>query len=185
MHRDSKAARRYAKALLAHAIDKDELSAVSADMKYIQAVCTENENLVAMLKSPVIKIEKKLSVLKAVFSGEIGSLSLKFIDLVAESNREQILPEIAHAFTNLYRAHKGIVSAEVITAVPIDGATRDKVITMVKKLGDNVELEEKIDEDIIGGFIIRVGDKQYDESIASRISAMKRAFAKNPYISEL
>ncbi|HKL02032.1 MAG TPA: F0F1 ATP synthase subunit delta, partial [Cryomorphaceae bacterium] len=63
--------------------------------------------------------------------------------------------------------------------------TREKIITMVKKLGDNVELEEKINENIIGGFIIRVGDKQYDESIASRLSAMKRAFAKNPYISEL
>lgn len=185
MHRDSKAARRYAKALLAHAIEQNELKAVAADMKYIAATCTENEQLVAMLKSPVIKVEKKLSVLKAVFSGEIGSLSLKLIDLVADKDREQILPEIAHAFTNLYREHQGIVSAQVITAVPIDGATRDKVVTMVKKLGDNVELEEKVDENIIGGFIIRVGDRQYDESIASRISAMKRAFAKNPYISEL
>ncbi len=185
MQRDSKAARRYAKALLAHAIDQKELSAVAADMKYIAAVCKDNDNLVGMLKSPVIRVEKKVSVLKSVFSGEIGSLSLKFIELVAEKSREQILPDIAHAFTNLYRINKGIVSAEVVTAVPIDGPTREKIITMVKKLGDNVELEEKINENIIGGFIIRVGDKQYDESIASRLSAMKRAFAKNPYISEL
>ncbi len=185
MHRDSKAARRYAKALLAYAIEQNELSAVAADMKYIEAVCKENKELVGILKSPVIKTAKKVSVLKSVFSGEIGSISLKFIDLVAKKRREKILPEIAHAFTNTYRDHQGIVSAEIVTAVPLEGSTREKIITMVQKLGDNVELEEKVNENIIGGFIIRVGDKQYDESIASRIGAMKRAFSKNPYISEL
>lgn len=179
MHQESQSARRYAKSLLEFAIERNELPAVAADMDLISNTCKSSKDLRMMLKSPIISADKKLSVIQKIFGGEIGSISLNFLSLVAKKNRESILPEIASAFTNEYRQHLGIVSAEITSAVPLSEGERTKAVAFVKGLGKEVELIEKIDKDIIGGFIIRVGDKQYDASVMSRIKALKTAFLNN------
>ncbi len=185
MQRDSKLARRYGQALRDFAIEQNELDAVAADMELISETCKQSRDLVVMLRSPVIKVDKKVSVLNKAFGGKIGSISLNFIGIIAKRDREDVIPEIAAAFVNLYKEHQGIVSAEVISAVPLDDELRSKVNTFVKRFSDKVELKEVVDEDIIGGIIIRVGDRQYDDSILKRINELKREFSKNPYISQL
>lgn len=179
MHQESQSARRYAKSLLEFAIERNELPAVSADMAIISNTCKRSKDLRMMLKSPIISAEKKLSVIQKIFGGEIGTISLNFLSLVANKNRESILPEIASAFTNAYHAHLGIVAAEITSAIPLSEAERTKAKAFVKGLGKEVELVEKIDKDIIGGFIIRVGHKQYDASVASRIKALKKTLLNN------
>jgi len=179
MHQESQVAKRYAKSLLDFALERKELEAVAADMELIAETCKNSKDLQLMLKSPIIKPEKKLAVTKKIFGGEIGTVSLNFISLLAEKNRESLLMEIASAFGTVYRKYQGILSAEIISAVPLTEEERNKATQVVKGLGDKVELTEKIDKDIIGGFIIRVDDKQYDASVASRITALKRAFSKN------
>lgn len=176
MLKESQSARRYAKSLLEFAIERNELEAVAADMELISTTCENSKDLRLMLKSPIIKAEKKLAVLQKVFSGEIGSITLNFLELIARKQRESILPGIALAFINAYRDHIGIVSAEITSAVPLTDDERQKAVAIVKELGKEVELIEKIDKDIIGGFIIRVGDKQYDASVKSRIKALKTTF---------
>ncbi len=177
MQKDSQVARRYAKSLLDFAIERNELDAVAADMALIANTCQSSRDLVVMLKSPIIKTEKKVAVINKVFSGEIGSASVNFINVVAKGKREMLLPEIAIAFTTLYRSHKGIVSAEITSAIPLSELEREKAKSIVAGLGKEVELTEKIDKSIIGGFIIRVGDKQYDASVASRLSDVKQALS--------
>jgi len=185
MHRNSKAAKRYAKALLQFSIEQGELENVAADMDLIASTCKSSKDLVVLLKSPVIKSDKKRAVINEIFSGSIGSITLKFLDVMTSKKREDILPEIAIVFKTVYREHKGIISAEIITALPLDEAERKNAIEFISKLYKNVELSEKVDKDMIGGFIIRVGDKQYDESVSRKLMALRQEFAKNPYISEL
>ncbi len=179
MHQESQVAKRYAKSLLDFALERKELEAVAADMALIAETCKNSKDLQLMLKSPIIKPEKKLAVVKKIFGGEIGTVSLNFLTIIAGKNRESLLMEIASAFGTVYRKYQGILSAEIISAVPLTEQERNKAIQVVKGLGDKVELTERIDKDIIGGFIIRVDDKQYDASVASRITALKRAFSKN------
>jgi|SRR5690554_3082158 len=178
MHHDSQVAKRYAKSLLDFALERNELEAVAADMELISKTCDESKDLQIMLKSPIIKPEKKLAVIQKIFSGEIGSVSLNFLTVIAGKKRETILPEIARAFASVYREHLGIISADIISAVPLTDIERNKAIEVIKELGEKVELNEKIDKNIIGGFIIRVGDKQYDASVANRIAAIKRDFSR-------
>jgi|SRR5690554_445547 len=178
MQYDSQVAKRYAKSLLDFALDRNELEAVAADMELIATTCDRNKDLQVMLKSPIIKPEKKLAVIQKIFSGEIGTVSLNFLTVIAGKKRETILPEIARAFGTVYREHLGIISADIISAIPLTDNERKKAIEVIKGLGKKVELNEKIDQNIIGGFIIRVGDKQYDASVANRIHAIKRDFEK-------
>lgn len=180
MQQESQVAIRYAKSLLDFALERNELEAVAADMALISNTCAHSNDLRLMLKSPIIKPEKKLEVIKKIFGGEIGSVTLSFLGVISDKNRENILPEIANAFTTVYRKHNGIVTAEITSAVALSDAEREKAISVVKGMGTGkVELTENIDKNIIGGFIIRVDDKQYDASVASRITALKRTFSKN------
>ncbi|NEN24543.1 ATP synthase F1 subunit delta [Cryomorpha ignava] len=180
MQQDSQVAIRYAKSLLDFALERKELEAVAADMALISQTCSNSKDLRQMLKSPIIKPEKKLTVIKEIFGGEIGSVTLNFLGVIAGKKRENILPEIANAFTTVYRKHLGIVSAEITSAVALSDNEREKAIAVVQGMGTGkVKLIEKIDKNIIGGFIIRVDDKQYDASVASRITALKRTFSKN------
>lgn len=185
MHQISKAARRYAKALLDFALEQKEADAVSADMALIASTCKSSKDLVVLLKSPVVKADQKRTVLNKVFAGEVGTITMKFMDIMTKNNREDILPEIANVFELIYREHKGIVTAEITTAVPLSEEGRKKALEFITNIYKKVELTEKVDESLIGGFIIRVGDKQYDESVLRKLNALKREFSKNPYIAEL
>jgi F-type H+-transporting ATPase subunit delta len=185
MHRDSKVSIRYAKSLLDFAEEQKSLSAVAADMELIAKTCEESKDLLIMLKSPIIQTAKKVSALQAVFAGKVGTIAIKFITILVKKNREVLLPEISRSFGTLYKAHQGIMGAEITTAVPLDEEGRKKAMAFIHKLSDKVELTEKVDKNIIGGFIIRVKDKQYDESVLSRINALKREFSKNPYIAQI
>lgn len=185
MHQDSKVAKRFAKALMGFAQEQNALDAVAADMELISSTCVDNRELVLLLKSPIIKTDKKLSILNEVFGGKIGSISLTFIGIVAKRDRENYIPEIAAAFMNQYKDHQGISNAEVISAIPLDEESRKNITAFIKTFSDKVELTERIDQSLIGGFIVRVGDKQYDDSILSRINELKKEFSKNPYISQL
>ncbi len=185
MHRDSKVAKRYAKSLMDFAQEQNSLEAVAADMELIAATIDGSRELELLLKSPIIKLDKKVAIMNQIFGGKIGSISQSFLGIIARKGRESLIEEMAVAFVNLYKASQGIVTAEITTAIPLDDKGREKAKALIAQISDKVELIEKINEDIIGGFIIRVGDKQYDESVSSRLSAMKREFSKNPHIAEL
>jgi F-type H+-transporting ATPase subunit delta len=176
---------RYAKALLQLAIEQNTLEQSYNDMVLLDAVCTENRDLVLLLKSPIVKTDQKLSILKEIFASKLGEVSMAFITIITTKKRESLLALIASSFISLYKVHNKIETATVTTATPLDEALRADVINFIKKHGDdNVELTEKVDEKIIGGAIIRMGDKQLDASVSKAISELRQTFNKNLYLQD-
>ncbi|MES2629250.1 MAG: ATP synthase F1 subunit delta [Bacteroidota bacterium] len=179
--RETKVAIRYAKSLIDLAVEKGKLEETNNDMALIAQVCRENRDLMTMLDSPVISSDKKMAVLKAIFGANISELSLSFMLLMTTKKREYLLDDIAAQFIVQYRNLSGIITAEVTSAVALDENIRSQIRAKIG--GDKkIEFVEKIDPSLIGGFIVRVGDKQFDGSIARSIADLKKTFSKNDYI---
>ncbi len=176
-------ASRYVKSLLDLAVEKGQLEAVHEDMLLFSKVCKENHDFGLMLKSPVIRHEKKRDILEKIFSGKMNKLTLAIIDIVTRKNREPLLEAIAAEFHNAYNKQKGIGRASITTTIPMDKSLRGEIETIVKKLSDKkaVEIDEKVDQELIGGFILNVGDLQVDASIRSKLNALKLKFTENPF----
>jgi F-type H+-transporting ATPase subunit delta len=179
-------ASRYVKSLLGLAVEQNALEAVHRDMQLFDSVCQNSPDLVIMLKSPVIKHDKKKAVLDKIFKGKVHSLTLDIIEILTRKNREPLLPAIASEFHNAYNEYKGIGKATITSTVSLDSTLRSEVEAIVKKLSNmkQIELIEKIDKELIGGFILNVGDQQIDASIKNKLKALKLKFSENPYIKE-
>lgn len=156
-------------------------------MSLIRTVVNENRDLKLMIDSPIVNSDKKHKVLEAIFAGKIGEMTQKFIAILVTKNRVHLIDDVAEAFEQQYRISKDIVSAEVISAVPLSDDMRAKVLSLVKTLDNrpSVNLVEKVDKEIIGGMIIRVGDKQLDYSVIGRLEKYRQEFSKNHYIADL
>ncbi|MES2592999.1 MAG: ATP synthase F1 subunit delta [Bacteroidota bacterium] len=181
----TRVAARYAKSFIDLTIQQGVLEQAYADMKFILEVCKSNHDFVVFLKSPVIKTDKKQAVIKEIFSGKLNKVTETYLHLIADKKREIYLVEIAAEFVNQYKENKKILTAVITTANGIDDVIRKQVMDIVKGTGNSeVVLEEKINKDIIGGFIIRVGDKQVDASIARKLNNLRRNFKENPFVKE-
>lgn len=184
---ESRVSHRYAKSLLDLALEKGQLEPVSEDMRLVLETIRANRDLNIVLKSPVINTDKKLEILKAIFGGKIGVITTSFMDIITRKRREGDLEGIAEAFVMQYRTHKQILTAVITTAQGLDEKLRAQVMEIVKQsaAGHSVELIEKTDKELLGGFILRVGDKQVDSSVMRQIRNLERSFSENPYISEI
>ena len=177
--KDSRAALRYAKAILDFAVDKKSTAAVERDMRSISSTIADSNELQNLLASPVIQAEVKKKALTAIFTN-VHAISQGMINLLIENKRISMLQEVAFKFIILNEKLKGQDVAYVTTAVPLTPALEKKVLNQVAQLtGNEVTLENKIDESIIGGFILRVGDLQYDASIAHQLNSLKREFSNS------
>jgi F-type H+-transporting ATPase subunit delta len=176
-------ASRYAQSLLLLALEKGKLEAVHRDMQMLLRLGGSNPDLGHMLKSPIVSSDKKLNVLKAVFDNKSEETTLEFFELVAEKDRSDLLIDIANEFLRQYNTHQGIQVAEVTTAFELGDALRKEFIQMAKNISglDKVELNEKVNPEIIGGFKLKVNDWQLDESLASKLNALRLEFSKNLY----
>ncbi|MES2762650.1 MAG: ATP synthase F1 subunit delta [Bacteroidota bacterium] len=168
-------ASRYAKSLLDLAVEKGQLEAVYADIRQVQAVCEESREFINFLNSPIIKSDKKIATIKAIFDGKLNAITSGFLSIVASKRRESIIPEMANSFIEQYRSHKNILTAVVTSANGLDAATKQKALDLVKsQMNGEVELVEKVNPNIIGGFVLKIGDKQLDKSVARQLSNMKK-----------
>ncbi len=170
----SLAGNRYAKSLLEIAVENNKLEEVYNNMLLIESTIKENRDLSVLLNSPVVKSTKKVSVLIAIFGAKIGDTTTSFLQLVSERKREPLLEDIAFSFIALYKKHKNIIVAEVTSAVKLDDIQKQNIIALLKT-DATVEMVEKIDPSIIGGFIVRVDDKQIDASILRELSDLRQA----------
>ena len=178
-------ASRYAKSLLSLANEEGRLEAVHDDMKLFSQMIQENRDFELLLNSPVVVSTKKLAILNEVFEGKVNDLTLKFFVLLTKKKRERHLPAIAKEFHHQYNVHKGIAEATVITTFALDDGLKKEFEAVVAKIsGKNVELTEKIDESLIGGFVLKIADRQIDDSISARLSALRLKFSQNPYVKE-
>ena len=182
----TRVASRYAKSFLDLTTEQGVLEQAYADMKTIASLCETNHDFVTFLKSPIIKTDKKQAVLKEIFNGKLNKVSDAYIHLITNKKREIYLDQIAKEFVSQYKEKKKILTAVITTANGIDDKIRKQVMDIVKGANSSeVVLEEKINKDVIGGFIIRVGDKQIDATIARKLNSLRRSFKENPFIKEI
>lgn len=182
---NSRVSLRFAKSLISLAEERNELDLVNADMLLVSSVCEENRDLEVLLASPIVKADKKKVILNSIFASSVGEITSTFINLLTDKKRESLLSDIANTFVLLLKEHKHITIAEVTTAVALDEATRVRVMEIVTKMGaTSIELNEIIDPEVMGGFILRVGDKQIDASVLRQFADLKQEFSKNPYVAD-
>jgi F-type H+-transporting ATPase subunit delta len=175
----SRAAIRYAKAILSLATDQKSAEAVNNDMKTITTAISQSEDLSQMLQSPVVRSLDKKAVLASVFKNA-NVTTFNLIDTLISNKRLALLNDVASSYTQLYDQKRGSQVASVTTAVPLTSDLKTKVLAKVKELtGKEAEVENIIDESILGGFILRVGDIQYNASIANKLDKLKREFTLN------
>ena len=183
---DLRVASRYAKSILDLAQERGELEQVYQDMQLFSQTVNSSRDLELALRNPIIKHDKKRAILQALFNGKVTQMTLSLFDIMTSKNREAILPEMATEFVRQYQQVKGINKVFVTTAVPLTEELRQRVIDMVvKETGGTALLEEKVDPSILGGIILKVGDRQLDESLRNSLRKLKTKFNENPYIAKI
>jgi len=182
----SRAAVRYAKAILSFALEQNKEVEVNQDMLLIASTIKESKDLQLLLSSPVIKTEIKKAAIKEVFASKVTSLTTGLINLLIDNKRLSILNDVVKKYTLLFDTLKGIEVAKVTTAIPLTEALNKQVLSKVKEItGKEATIENTINPDIIGGFILRIGDVQYDASVANKLQGLKRQFESESFISKL
>lgn len=175
-------ATRYSKALLDLAVEQNDLDRISSDVAVLKEAIKGSEELKSLLKSPVVKAGKKQAVLNEIFSGSFSPLFYRFIALLTKNGRENVLAGICEKFEKDVLEYKGILEAEVTTAVALTEADRTKLMeTLKKQLGKEIILSEKIDASTIGGMKLLVGGFQLDNTISGKLKALRSQLVDKSY----
>lgn len=183
----NKIASRYAKSLLDLAKDQNKVEKVLEDVKTFNQA-TENRDLYLLLKSPIVKADKKLTILKEIFGGKLDDLTMSFLNIITKKGRESHLPEISEAFISQHRALNRISKIVVTTAEPLSAGDLENIKKKLQdstETQDNLEIITKVDPSIIGGFVIEIGDKLYDASVSHKLDNLKKQFSGNTYAATI
>ncbi|MCP4521522.1 MAG: ATP synthase F1 subunit delta [Cytophagales bacterium] len=175
----SRVALRYAKSLLDLAQEKNSLEEVKSDLvSFIEAIDASSE-LADALNSPIIENKTKARILNSLFKGKVSDLTLSFFQLTSDKKREDAIYTIAKQFLALYNEVKGIKNVAVYSATPLTDSVKQNLTASIKNaLAKEVVLNEHIDESLIGGFVLRIDDKQIDNSIKSHLNQIRNKFSQ-------
>lgn len=174
---------RYAKSLIGLAIEKNQLEQVYKDMLYLQTL-TRNRDFANLLRSPIIQPDKKLSILNAVVAGKLSEITAGFTRLLIKKGREEGLVEIIHSFIEQYKKHKNIYTVKLTTAVPISDQVKQSIVRKIQGQTSmqSIDLVSEVNESIIGGFQLELGDTLVDASIAYDLNKIRSQFMNNDFI---
>jgi len=177
---ENKAASRYAKSLIDLSKEQNAFEEIRNDMVLLNQVIDGNPELEAILKNPIVPLDKKAGILEDIFGSRVHAVTKAFFKLIVSKGRSAILFGTAKAFISQYNFHKGIITAEVTSATGLTDANRTEIISIVKKEtnASEVIIKEKTNDKLIGGFILKVGDKQFDASILHGLNKLKKEFAQ-------
>jgi F-type H+-transporting ATPase subunit delta len=173
----NRAAIRYAKAILEIATSKGVAKTVNDDMQTIATTINSNTELSTFIQNPTIKVEVKNSALLEVFA-DINAVTKSLFRLLFENKRFEILGDVASEYNNIFDEMNGVQVANVTTAIAMDATLESKILAKIATFSDKkITILNTIDESIIGGFILRIGDKQYNGSLSNRLQILKRELA--------
>lgn len=173
----SRAAIRYAKAILETAVSSEKANQVNEDMKSIIAAVDSSADLKDFLASPIIKSDLKMNALTEVF-GSVQAETKSLFRLLQENKRFEILAAIATQYNAQYDEMNGVEVANVTTAFPLTAELEAKILAKAATISTKkITIQNTVDPSIIGGFILRIGDKQYNASVSNRLQELKREFA--------
>ncbi|HEA29838.1 MAG TPA: ATP synthase F1 subunit delta [Leeuwenhoekiella sp.] len=174
-----RAASRYAKAVYAGAKESKTEKPVYDNMKDIEKTLSESKELRNVLESPQIKSEDKRASLHAIFNN-VSEITTSLLDILIDNGRAGLLEKTAQSYIQLYNEEHNIVTANVTTAVDLDDDLEQKILAKVKQItgSEQVIIKHEIDQEILGGFILRVGDMQYDASVSNQLERVHKEFSK-------
>jgi F-type H+-transporting ATPase subunit delta len=176
--KSTKVASRYAKSLLELAIEQNKVDAILGDMNFLLETNDSTHDFELLIASPIINSDMKISVFEKVFD-QFEELSMAFVRLITNNRRESFLPMIAKEFNAQVKAYKGIIPMTLISASVLDAGTKDKILSKVQgSVKGQLEVTEVIDESLIGGFIVKMGDTQIDASVASQFNNLKQRLTR-------
>ena len=175
---------RYAKSLIDLGKDQGVLEDLHEDMLNLKEAL-KNRDLHLLVKSPIIKANKKIAIFKKLFGDSYNKVTRTFFEIIMKKSRENILPEITTAFIDQYKKLKHISAVKLTTASALGDGVLDEIKNALLQSTDTdekVEIETVVDPDLIGGFVVELGDKLYDASVAYKLDQIKRRFKGNKYI---
>lgn len=177
---------RYAKSILVLAQERGQLDRVRDDFQRIHAVCESNPDFVNMLESPLILSDKKQKIMDLVFGDRFCDITRTLVEIIIRKKREGYLDDIAERFLYQYDRIHNVTRGVLRSAAPLSNEQREKIRQLVEKeFKTKLEIVEVIEPELIGGFILDVGDRQFDASLATRLRALKQEFDSNPYVKQL
>lgn len=170
----TKAARRYADALLDVAGDQNSVEESLEDVRLIGNTVEGSPDLMVFLKSPVIRYDDKLEALKKIFDARVNETTMRFITLLARKNRIDLLDQITAAFIEAYNEAAGIIRVEVATAVPLDDSQREALHrSLEQKTGKQVEMQTTVDSSLRGGMSVRIDDTVIDGTVKHKLEELE------------
>jgi F-type H+-transporting ATPase subunit delta len=174
----TKSAARYAKALLDLTLENGSVEAVEKDLIRFVQVVKESNDFRIFLNSPVVRDDKKIAIYHKVFEG-FNPLTMQFFTLVTKNGREQLLPEIAAQFERQLMKNRGIVSGSIVSATPLTEKTKQEILDRIAPAFEgSLQLSESVDSSLLGGFVIRIEDKQIDASVANKLKELRQELVK-------
>ncbi len=180
--RNTKVKKRYAKALFELAIEQNLVEEVYADMLFIDEVCRICPEFKFLMRSPIVKSDKKDKIIGEILPKTSTTLTKKFIHIITKKNRESFIDLIAIEFIELYKELHNIKTVYLSTSTSLNTETIEKIKVLIsKELDSTIELKQTIDSKLIGGFIIKSGDKVFDSSLSGKIEKLKFEFSQNAY----
>ena len=173
----SRAAIRYAKAILEIAVSSGKANQVNEDMKSIIAAVASSADLKQFLASPIITSDVKMNTLLEVF-GSVQAETKSLFRLLQENKRFEIIAAIATQYNAQFDDMNGVEVANVTTAFPLTPDLEAKILVKAATISSKkITIQNTVDPSIIGGFILRIGDKQYNASVSNRLQELKREFS--------
>ena len=179
---DSKIGKRYAKALFDFAVEQNDLEQVINDMGLVDNTIQQSRELKTMLKNPVLHTKTKKTIIRAVFEKHIGKIVMNYLMIIVSKNRGRYISDIASQFVRYYKEYKNIKTAHLVTAHEVTDEIKQILIqTLEQQTKATIELKEDINEDLIGGLVLKVDDLEIDMSIRKRINELSQSFKTNIY----
>lgn len=177
---ENKAASRYAKALIDLSVEQNSFEEIRNDMVLVEQVIDQNSELEAVLQNPVIPLDKKYSILESIFGESVHKITNLYLKIIVDKGRSAILFDTTRAYIRQYNVIKGIITAEVTSAIALTDANKAEIVAIVKReMGaKEVLIKEKLNEALIGGFVLKVGDRQFDASIAGSLNKLKKELSQ-------
>lgn len=167
---------RYAKAFFSLAKEKGLMTALQQDVATVAAVSASSKDFLRLIDSPVIATSGKIKAIKGIFQDKVNALTLNFLVLITQNRREKQIPSIFRDLGDMYRKSMGISSAVLTTARELDASLVEQIRKELESVsGTKVELSQQIDPQLIGGFVLRLDDQQYDASVSTQLKKIKES----------
>jgi F-type H+-transporting ATPase subunit delta len=178
----SKISVRYAKALYLLGKEKNLLLQIRNDIVLIHETMKAIPDFRSVIESPVIKPSEKIKAVNGIFKGRVQVITMNFLNILIKNKRENSLEGVCRNYIDIYSRELGIKTAVITTVVPVDDTIKKMVTELLaREFKAKIEIETRLNPEILGGYVLKVGDQQYDASVANSLRKIKQALVKSDF----